>query len=131
MPESAELKRTPGLTLVRNVSQFLKRMREGEQNMAVADRQGILQIREMQIGKDGVTVCHSIRPDGPALQSPGSPSGCPPPAGPIEWESSIPRRVFLKDQRDLVHMQNSVAQEQRLTDLIDLAPSMPHERLHL
>ncbi len=50
--QSAELERASGLTLALHVSQFLERMREGEQTMVVADRQRLLclLVREVQVG---------------------------------------------------------------------------------
>ena len=99
--QSAELERASGLTVALNVSQFLERMREGEHTMAVADRQRLIRllVREVQVGKDGVTIRHSIPLDRPTGQGPGSPSGCPPSAGPGERDFLNPRRAHPLDSK--------------------------------
>ncbi len=57
-----ELDRESQLSLVSTVEQFLTRMREGAHSLSLAERQRIVRllIREVRIGKESVTICHSI-----------------------------------------------------------------------
>ena len=60
--QTFELDRESQLTLATTVEQFLGRMREGAQSMSLAERQRVVRllIREVRIGKESVTICHSI-----------------------------------------------------------------------
>ena len=78
--QAAELDRSSRLTLALSVDKFVQRMREGERTMPYDERQELIRllVREVQVGKEGVTICHSIPlsegPDG----TPDSSSGKPP-----------------------------------------------------
>ena len=60
--QTFELDREAQLTLAATVEQFLWRMREGARSLSLAERQRIVRllIREVRIGKESVTICHSI-----------------------------------------------------------------------
>ena len=59
---SFELDRESQLALAATVDQFLLRLREGAQSLSLVERQRIVRllIREIRIGKESVTICHSI-----------------------------------------------------------------------
>ena len=74
--EAAELDRGTRLSLVKSTEQFPGRLREGADSLSLAERQRIVRllVREVRVGKDEVTICHSI----PMTTSPpdrSSPSG--------------------------------------------------------
>ena len=71
--KAAELDRGSRLSLATTMERFLRRMREGAQTMSLAERQRIVRllVREVRVGKDAVTICHSI----PIQPSPTSRSG--------------------------------------------------------
>ena len=60
--QTATLDRQSQLALATTVARFLKRMREAAGSLAIAERQRIVRllVREVRIGKDSVTICHSI-----------------------------------------------------------------------
>lgn len=60
--QTFELDRESQLTLAATVEQFLARLREGAQALSLVERQRIVRllIREVRIGKESVTICHSI-----------------------------------------------------------------------
>ena len=59
---TANLDRSSQLALATTVARFLKRMREAAGSLAIAERQRIVRllVREVRIGKESVTICHSI-----------------------------------------------------------------------
>ena len=71
--KAAELDRGSRLSLATTMERFLRRMREGAQSMSLAQRQRIVRllVREVRVGKDAVTICHSI----PIQTSPTNRSG--------------------------------------------------------
>ena len=71
--KAAELDRGSRLSLAMTMERFLRRMREGAQSMTLAERQRIVRllVREVRVGKDAVTICHSI----PIQTSPANGSG--------------------------------------------------------
>ena len=71
--EAAELDRGARLSLARSTEQFLGRLREGAKSLPLAERQRVVRllVREVRVGKDEVTVCHSI----PLTASPPDHSG--------------------------------------------------------
>ena len=60
--QTAELDRASRLSLATTMERFLQRMREGAQSVSLAERQRIVRllVREVQVGKETVTICHSI-----------------------------------------------------------------------
>ena len=60
--QTAELDRASRLSLATTMERFLQRMREGAQSVFLAERQRIVRllVREVQVGKETVTICHSI-----------------------------------------------------------------------
>ena len=60
--QTAKFDRQSQLALATTVARFLKRMREAAGSLAIAERQRIVRllVREVRIGKDSVTICHSI-----------------------------------------------------------------------
>ena len=70
---TAELGRASQLALATTVQRFLEQMRDAEKSLSVAERQRIsrLLVREVRIGKDSVTICHSI----PLTRDPPTGSG--------------------------------------------------------
>ena len=60
--KAAELDRGARLSLAASAEQFLGRLREGGRSLSLAERQRIvrLPVREVRVGKDAVTICHSI-----------------------------------------------------------------------
>ena len=60
--KAAELDRGARLSLATSMEQFLRRLREGAQSLSLAERQRIVRllVREVRVGKDSVTICHSI-----------------------------------------------------------------------
>ena len=60
--QTATLDRQSQFALATTVARFLKRMREAAGSLAIAERQRIVRllVREVRIGKDSVTICHSI-----------------------------------------------------------------------
>ena len=60
--QTAKLDRQSQFALATTVARFLKRMREAAGSLAIAERQRIVRllVREVRIGKDSVTICHSI-----------------------------------------------------------------------
>ena len=71
--KTAELERGSRLSLATTMERFLQRMREGARSMSLAERQRVVRllVREVQVAKEEVTVCHSI----PIQPSPTSRSG--------------------------------------------------------
>ena len=71
--KAAELDRGSRLSLATTMERFLRCMREGAQTVSLAERQRIVRllVREVRVGKDAVTICHSI----PIQPSPTSRSG--------------------------------------------------------
>ena len=59
---TAKLDRQFRLALATTVARFLERMREAAGSLSIAERQRIVRllVREVRIGKDSVTICHSI-----------------------------------------------------------------------
>ncbi len=71
--EAAELDRGARLSLARSAEQFLGRLRDGARSLPLAERQRVVRllVREVRVGKDEVTICHSI----PLTASPPDRSG--------------------------------------------------------
>ena len=71
--KTAELERGCRLSLATTMERFLRRMREGARSMSLAERQRVVRllVREVQVAKEEVTVCHSI----PIEPSPPNRSG--------------------------------------------------------
>ena len=88
---NAELDRESQLALATTVQQFLQRMRVAARSLSVVERQRIVRllIREVCIGKNTVTICHSIPLTG--LPRPVSETGG---AGPVATEI-VPNCVGL------------------------------------
>ena len=60
--QTAELDRASRLSLATTMERFLQRMRQGAQSVSLTERQRIVRllVREVQVGKDAITICHSI-----------------------------------------------------------------------
>ena len=60
--ETSELDRESQLALATTIEQFLQRMRQAAESLSILERQRIVRllVREVRIGKDSVTICHSI-----------------------------------------------------------------------
>ena len=60
--QTSELDRESQLALATTIQQFLQRMRQAAQSLSILERQRIVRllVREVRIGKDSVTICHSI-----------------------------------------------------------------------
>ena len=71
--KTAELERGCRLSLATTMERLLRRMREGARSMSLAERQRVVRllVREVQVAKEEVTVCHSI----PIQPSPPNRSG--------------------------------------------------------
>ena len=71
--KTAELERGCRLSLATTMERFLQRMREGARSVSLAERQRVVRllVREVQVAKEEVTVCHSI----PIEPSPPNRSG--------------------------------------------------------
>ena len=71
--KTAELERGCRLSLATTMERFLRRMRDGARSMSLAERQRVVRllVREVQVAKEEVTVCHSI----PIQPSPPNRSG--------------------------------------------------------
>ena len=59
---TAKLDRRSQLALATTVERFLTRMREAARSLSIVERQRVVRllVREVRIGKDSVTICHSI-----------------------------------------------------------------------
>ena len=71
--KAAELDRGARLSLAETTERFLGRLRKGAKSLALAERQRIVRllVREVRVGKDEVTICHSV----PVPASPPQGSG--------------------------------------------------------
>ena len=60
--QTSELDRESQLALATTIQQFLQRLRQAAQALSILERQRIVRllVREVRIGKDSVTICHSI-----------------------------------------------------------------------
>ena len=60
--QTAKLDRESQLALATTVQRFLERMRDAARSLSIVERQRIVRllVREVRIGKDSVTICHSI-----------------------------------------------------------------------
>ena len=60
--QTAKFDRQSQLALATTVARFLKRMREAAGSLSIVERQRVVRllVREVRIGKDSVTICHSI-----------------------------------------------------------------------
>ena len=72
--KTAELERGCRLSLATTMERFLQRMRNGARSMSLAERQRVVRllVREVQVAKEEVTVCHSIpiEPSSPSRSGP-------------------------------------------------------------
>ena len=77
--QTCELDREAQLTLAATVQQFLMRMRRGAHSLSLGERQRIVRllIREVQVGKESVTICHSIPVCGVSPAGSDRPGGVP------------------------------------------------------
>ena len=89
---TSQLNRESQLALAATVKHFLGRMREAARTLSVVERQRIVRllVREVRIGKESVTICHSIPLNG--LPSPGSEAGR---GGPVAIEAAPDRGGLL------------------------------------
>ncbi len=71
--QTAKLDRESRLALATTVQRFLERMRDAARSLSIVERQRIVRllVREVRIGKDSVTICHSI----PLTRVPSTVSG--------------------------------------------------------
>ena len=71
--QTAKLDRESQLALATTVQRFLERMRDAARSLSIVERQRIVRllVREVRIGKDSVTICHSI----PLTRIPSTVSG--------------------------------------------------------
>ena len=60
--KAAELDRGARLSLAETTERFLGRLRKGAKSLSLAERQRIVRllVREVRVGKDEVTICHSV-----------------------------------------------------------------------
>ena len=115
--KAAELDRGARLSLAASAEQFLGRLREGGRSLSLAERQRIVRllVREVRVGKDAVTICHSIPI--PASPPHGSdPSGDKP--GQKKLLDSRCRRV-VEDRRQRLRQQGLRDLQRPAADRLD------------
>ena len=90
--QTSQLNRESQLALATTVKHFLGRMREAARSLSVIERQRIVRllVREVRVGKESVTICHSIPMNG--LPPLGSQSDR---GGPVAIETTPDRRGLL------------------------------------
>ena len=104
--QTAELDRASRLSLATTMERFLQRMREGAQSVSLAERQRIVRllVREVQVGKETVTICHSI----PIESAPPNASG--PSRNEPSEKASGHGALLVPRCRQVVEHQRAVAQ---------------------
>ena len=107
--QTAELDRASRLSLATTMERFLQRMREGAQSVSLAERQRIVRllVREVQVGKETVTVCHSIPIE------PVPPNGSGPPRKKSREKASAPGALLVPQCRQIVEQDVEARVEQR------------------
>ena len=115
--QTAELDRASRLSLATTMERFLQRMREGAQSVSLAERQRIVRllVREVQVGKETVTVCHSIPIE------PVPPNGSGPPRKKSREKASAPGALLVPQCRQVIQQHVEAGIEQRL-------PAFPQKR---
>ena len=108
--QTAELDRASRLSLATTMERFLQRMREGAQSVSLAERQRIVRllVREVQVGKETVTVCHSIPIE------PVPPNGSGPPRKKSREKASAPGALLVPQCRQVIQQHVEAGIEQRL-----------------
>ena len=108
--QTAELDRASRLSLATTMEWFLQRMREGAQSVTLAERQRIVRllVREVQVGKETVTVCHSIPIE------PVPPNGSGPPRKKSREKASAPGALLVPQCRQVIEQDVEAGLEQRL-----------------
>ena len=108
--QTAELDRASRLSLATTMERFLQRMREGAQSVSLAERQRIVRllVREVQVGKETVTVCHSIPIE------PVPPNGSGPPRKKSREKASAPGALLVPQCRQVIEQDVEAGLEQRL-----------------
>ena len=91
--QTSQLNRESQLALATTVKHFLGRMREAARSLSVVERQRIVRllVREVRIGKESVTICHSIPMNG--LPPLGSQSDR---GGPVAIETTPTANLFSR-----------------------------------
>ena len=113
--QTAELDRASRLSLATTMERFLQRMREGAQSVSLAERQRIVRllVREVQVGKETVTICHSI----PIESAPPDASG--PSRNEPSEKASGHGALLVPRCRQVVEHQRAVAQVASGQTLLD------------
>ena len=130
--QTSELDRESQLALATTIQQFLQRMRQAAQSLSILERQRIVRllVREVRIGKDSVTICHSI----PLNELP--PTGSDPSPGQLSNTKRASGRsgLLIPRYRDVIEQQGPALQVPARQALLDphLAAQQPVEhRQHL
>ncbi len=130
--QTSELDRESQLALATTIQQFLQRMRQAAQSLSILERQRIVRllVREVMIGKDSITICHSI----PLNELP--PTGSDPSPGQLSNTKRASGRsgLLFPRYRNVVKQKGSALQVPSGQALLDpdLASQQPVEhRQHL
>ena len=115
---TSKLDRESQLALATNVQTFLDRMRTAARTLSVPERQRIVRllVREVRIGKDSVTVCHTI----PLTDPPPPPTSAYASRGPAPGEAAG-HGLLVPRCGQVVEQDVEAGVEQRL-------PALPQER---
>ena len=127
---TSQLNRESQLALATTVKHFLGRMREAARSLSVVERQRIVRllVREVRIGKESVTICHSIPLNGSPPRRFESGRG-----GPVAIEATPDRRGLLVPRCGQVvqrHRRAQIEQPHRPVEQVRLDRlAMRHQRV--